>query len=770
MQNLSAAAFQESCGFLFFYKNDIIILMGFIFDYKNIILIIIALCNLVLGFFVLFNGLKRNRKINFYYFLLSIVVSLWAFGMIMYRGSVEVTDKIVWCRWLYVFATLLPTVFIFFCYNFSGREIKFRWWYKLIILVLNYGAIWISLWPTGGVITDVTKRAFFEDQIIFGPLYMLYNIYVPAMFAWGFWILYYKYRQADGIAKMQIKYVFWGTFLSSALGMSTNLILPTFDYFELNWLGQALTLVMVGFIAYAIIRYRLMDIKMVFSKSIIYFFLVLFVTGLFSFFTLWTGSSLIPILNTSQKVLFTVVISFVVVLVMDPLKRLLAFVTDKIFFRTRIDHIKVIKTLTDIIALEIDKHILVNKLCLGAKQELRVATFKIYLKNKTSGVFAPVTVSDKKENLFSIAGGKALEKHFNKNHQVIFIEEFLYEHNFLGHKDRLLKHKKTRKTADCLVLVIAQIDADLIVPIFHESVLTAFFTVGKKLSGEQFDKQDLNLLDSVASQFSSALEKAELYSESQKFSQKLKNEVEKATSDLRHANEHLKKLDEAKTEFISVASHQLRTPLSGIKGYLSMLKDGDFGVLEPKKKKIVSDVLVNTERMVRLVNIFLNISRIESGRLKLEKTKFDITDMTKETLHELKTDAECKGLKLEFVGVQEKIVVNADRDKLHDVLMNLVDNSIKYTAKGTVTVGLQKKDDLVKITVSDTGIGITQDDIDDLFTKFGRGKKIAQINTAGSGLGLFIAKKIVELHDGKIWAESDGEGKGSAFSFEIPVG
>ncbi len=743
--------------------------MNFIFDYKNIILVVIALCNLILGFFVLFNGLKRNRKINIYYFLLSIVVSLWAFGMIMYRGSVEVVDKIVWCRWLYVFATFIPTAFIFFCYNFSGREIKFRWWYKLIILVLNYGVVWISLWPTGGVIMDVTKRAFFEDQIIFGPLYMLYNIYVPAMFAWGFWILYYKYRQTDGIAKMQIKYVFWGTFLSSALGMSTNLILPTFDYFELNWLGQALTLVMVGFIAYAIIRYRLMDIKMVFSKSIIYFFLVLFVTGLFSFFTLWTGSSLIPSLNITQKVLLTVMISFMVVLIMDPLKKLLAKITDKIFFRTRIDHIKVIKTLTDIIASEIDKRVLINKLCFGARQELRVTAFKIYLKNKISGVFGPAVALDKKENAFSVASGKALEKYFNKNRQVIFVEEFLYEHNFLGHKDELLERKKNKKTKDDLVLMIAQIDAELIVPIFHEEVLTAFFVVGKKLSGEQFDKQDLNLLDSVASQFSSALEKAELYNQAQKFSQKLKHEVEKATSDLRHANEHLKKLDEAKTEFISVASHQLRTPLSGIKGYLSMLKDGDFGVLEPKKKKIVSDVLVNTERMVRLVNIFLNISRIESGRLKLEKTKFDITNMTKETLRELKTDAESKGLKLEFAGVQEKIMVNADCDKLHDVLMNLVDNSIKYTEKGGVTVELHKKNGLVRVMVSDTGIGITKDDIDGLFIKFGRGKKIAQINTAGSGLGLFIAKKIVELHNGKIWAESDGEGKGSAFSFEIPV-
>jgi len=241
------------------------------------------------------------------------------------------------------------------------------------------------------------------------------------------------------------------------------------------------------------------------------------------------------------------------------------------------------------------------------------------------------------------------------------------------------------------------------------------------------------------------------------------------TSELKTANKHLKKLDEAKTEFISVASHQLRTPLSGIKGYLSMLIDGDFGKVKPEQHKIMQDVFANTERLIRLVNVFLNVSRIESGRLKLVKKKFDLKDLVINVTNQLQLEADSKGLKLKTNLPGDFCEVTADPDKITDVLVNLTDNSIKYTQAGFVTVSLEKQNKKYLVSVTDTGVGISKSEIKELFIKFKRGKKISQVSTSGSGLGLFIAKKIITLHGGKIWAESPGEGKGSTFKFEFPV-
>ncbi len=250
---------------------------------------------------------------------------------------------------------------------------------------------------------------------------------------------------------------------------------------------------------------------------------------------------------------------------------------------------------------------------------------------------------------------------------------------------------------------------------------------------------------------------------------KQRQELEDLTQQLKVANKHLKELDKAKTEFISVASHQLRTPLSGIKGYLSMLLDGDFGKTTAKQKKIITDIFNNTERLIRLVNIFLNVSRIESGRLHITKKQFDFIELIDEAVGQLMTEIKMKRLRLDFIKPKRKIKVIADRDKLMDVLINLIDNAVKYTPQGKITIRTEIIDNNVRLSVKDTGVGIDPEEAKRLFAKFTRGKKISQVNTTGAGLGLFIAKKIVELHKGKIWVKSEGEGKGSEFVFEIPI-
>jgi len=248
-----------------------------------------------------------------------------------------------------------------------------------------------------------------------------------------------------------------------------------------------------------------------------------------------------------------------------------------------------------------------------------------------------------------------------------------------------------------------------------------------------------------------------------------REKLEQLTQELQSANVRLKQLDEAKTEFLSITSHQLRTPLSAIKGYLSMLEEGDFGKLSKKQADIMGILLRNSERLIRLINIFLNISRIESGRLKITKSPNDLNKLINDIIKSLQIEADQKHIHLDFKPI-ELPMLPFDSDKLSDVILNLVDNAIKYTPLGgTVAIAAKLKDNYMVVSVHDNGIGIAYEELDQLFEKFRRGKEINKVDTSGNGLGLYIAKKIIEGHGGNIWAESEGENKGSIFKFTLPL-
>ncbi|PIW36430.1 MAG: hypothetical protein COW24_05430 [Candidatus Kerfeldbacteria bacterium CG15_BIG_FIL_POST_REV_8_21_14_020_45_12] len=238
---------------------------------------------------------------------------------------------------------------------------------------------------------------------------------------------------------------------------------------------------------------------------------------------------------------------------------------------------------------------------------------------------------------------------------------------------------------------------------------------------------------------------------------------------LKFANSHLQELDKAKSEFMSIASHQLRTPLAGIMGYLSMIDAGDYGKTNPEQAPIIHDVLDATQRLIRMVNVFLNVTRIEAGRFVMNFTKVSFNTMIEDVYKVLKPTADKKGVKLTFKSIKTLPEVEVDADKIKDVILNFTDNAIKYSPEGKVEVWGEATKKTVIFHCKDTGVGIAKTEVDNLFAKFVRGSGIAQVDPSGSGLGLFIAKKVTEGHGGRVWAESPGEGKGSTFSFEIPI-
>ena len=249
-----------------------------------------------------------------------------------------------------------------------------------------------------------------------------------------------------------------------------------------------------------------------------------------------------------------------------------------------------------------------------------------------------------------------------------------------------------------------------------------------------------------------------------------REKIEKVEKDLELANIHLKELDIQKTEFISFATHQLRGPLTAVKGYASLLIEGDYGEMSAQVKDAVKVIYESTQSLLLIVGDYLNVSRMEQGRMKYDLAEFDLKTLVEDTVKELSPNVSYAGLSLNFEETKDSCVINADRGKIKEVISNMIDNATKYTKSGGINIKLVKVDqDKCRILIKDTGIGIPADVMPQLFEKFSRAPDASKTNIMGTGLGLYVAKKIIEQHKGRIWAESEGKGLGSTFIIELKL-
>jgi signal transduction histidine kinase len=245
--------------------------------------------------------------------------------------------------------------------------------------------------------------------------------------------------------------------------------------------------------------------------------------------------------------------------------------------------------------------------------------------------------------------------------------------------------------------------------------------------------------------------------------------LEKITEKLEDANSQLKSLDKLKSEFISLASHQLRSPLTVIKGYASTLTDGVVGEMNPKQQEITRHIYASAQGLASVVEDFLNVTKIEQGGMKYIFEPTNVKQIVEDLASDMRLVAEDKHLTFMTAIEEKECMVNADGVKLKQVFLNLIDNSIKYTKEGFIKVSLVKDENekVITFAVADSGVGLSEETKKKLFTKFGRGEGGA-LNSGGSGLGLYLAQEIVKAHQGEIKATSDGTDKGTVFSVILP--
>lgn len=231
-----------------------------------------------------------------------------------------------------------------------------------------------------------------------------------------------------------------------------------------------------------------------------------------------------------------------------------------------------------------------------------------------------------------------------------------------------------------------------------------------------------------------------------------------------------KTIERMKTEFVSIAAHQMRTPMSAIKWTLRMILDGDLGPVTNEQKDFLEKTYASNERMINLINDLLNVTRIEEGRHLFNLILINIEEITQNIVNSYLEFAKRKSIKMEYLNPEKKLPqVKVDVEKIRLAISNLIENAIKYTPpKGSIKIKVSQEGERVQLSVKDTGVGILKEQQERIFTKFFRGANVMRMETEGTGLGLFIAKNIVETHGGKIWFESE-TGIGTTFYFNLPA-
>ena len=351
----------------------------------------------------------------------------------------------------------------------------------------------------------------------------------------------------------------------------------------------------------------------------------------------------------------------------------------------------------------------------------------------------------------------------------------------------------------------------LAVPLLSKGDLVGVVLLGGKLSGQAYNAEDISLMKILSNQIAISVENAAIYErlrERVSFMEDAHSRlvetfrkshpdlpVERAASPLQsvsgdelaahstgediiseldmiaealiRSSEKLRVLDELKSQFLSNVSHELRTPLASIKGYADNLLDGVVGKLDERQRKYMERISQNCERLVRMINDLLNLSRIEAGRIEFIPTDVSLSPLISEVVFEFASIAEKKEVSLTS-NCPSNVTLFADEDKLREIIINLLDNAIKYTpSRGEVSVYVEDKGKCVDISVEDTGVGIPPESLNEIFDRFQRVQRKEGESSKGIGIGLAIVKSLVELHNGGISVQSELE-KGSRFTVTLP--
>lgn len=723
--------------------------------------------NIFLGFLTLSKNSKSivNRTLAGF----AGIFALWSLSLFFYDYPL-ILSSLIWIKITYLIVVFGIIGFMFhlgfiFPDGKSKPPLLGQALYLLSASILGYSLLFTDSFVKEVITTPAGK------QTILGSMYVPFIIYDSFFGFWGMGLLVKKYLHAKGRMKARLKYLFLGLalFIVTVLILDSAIPLITGDssYFSISAVGS---LFFVGFTVYAIIKHRLLDIRMA-LQEVMAFILTTAILSVICFI----GAMVYWVINGApfkyEVIIVVTVISFLLTLFFHRIVLLSRLLVSKLTGQPFYDFEKTVLDMSLNLTTTLETSKLIDNLCNLFTKFLGVSDIAIVLKNISredkSSTKDGYTIIRKMgfDQALSFLDDGILISYIERNPKMLILEEIglLVEHS---------SHEAEKYYLRELYTHMEYSNISLILPMVVQKQLLGIVVLGSKKSGDSFTVQDVNLLTTTMSQFSNALENAISYARIKRFNIVLSEEINKATTDLKYANQRLKELDQLKDDFVSVASHELRTPMTAIRSYAWMALNRSDGPLSEKMKKYLVRVLISTERLINLVNDLLNISRIESGRIEINPESVDLIALTKDIIDEVYYSKSTER-NIQFVLLEKPVPkVFADPEKLREVLLNLVGNSIKFTPPGgKITFDFFTDGLTVEISVKDSGVGISRDDLGRLFQKFSRldNSYVATASSGGTGLGLYISKNIIELMHGKIRAQSDGIGKGATFTVSLPV-
>ena len=678
-------------------------------------------------------GSRLNRV--FAYFVTGMAV--WNVGTFMLRRAPDEIAATFWEIVIHAGVVLLPAFYYHFVLIFLESTTQHR---PSLVVVYLLAAFFSVVNLSGSpLFTQGVKWTYWGWTPAIGPLYYLFFPYFFGFLIYGLSHLVKAYRGVDSsFRRNRATLILLGTLVSVAGGfidIARFLLARVVPAAELVYpMGIPANMVFALMLGTSIVRYRLFDVNVAVKKGAIYL-------------VLWGVLTSVLVLAEQyadweqMNPLWVILpLGFIMTLLVSPLGQRLEGSIERLMFSRRrgcyetlLDLSKRMSTILDFGRLmETLVHGLVRGVplthCALMIYDAARSAFVIYREETNIGEGATVTM---------IPVDSPIVQWLNQTGRVLVKEEVKLN-------PEIAEYFETAEGE------LEEIRAALIVPLKIENKLTGILLVGEKLSGEIFDGQELEVLAVLANQVAISLENARLYEE------------------LSASNAQLMQASRLKSQFLASMSHELRTPLNSIIGFSKVLLNRLDGDLSERQETYIRSVHNSGTHLLQLINGILDFSRIEAGKLEMMSEELDLHELIDECIESSMPLARGKQLKLEKNIPLELPRLIADRTKVKQILLNLLSNAIKFTTQGRVLVGVQAEPESVRVRVSDTGIGIRAEDLARLFEPFQQLDNPVARGAGGTGLGLAISKKFVELHGGRIWAESR-ENQGSTFQFTLPL-
>jgi len=712
----------------------------------------------ILGFFVFFRNNKV--KVNQTFALFCFSIAFWSYAYYFWQVADNASDALMWSRLLMAGAIFIPIFYLHFVLTLLNKLSEKL---KILISAYAFGFIFLVLDLTSLFIKGVTPKFSFAFWPEPGIAFHFFLVGWVGCIVYPTYLLYKSYKGSLGIQRHQLRYLLTGMIIGY-LGGATNFFL--WYNIPIPPFGNILVSFFVITTSYAIVRYRLLDIHVIGKNIFVYAMLTLYTFGAFyagaSVITRYVGNLLAP-----STILAEVLLTVFFVITFVKISEQLAEVSERKLFGSFFLYQQKLRELSQGLTTVIDFRALVDKIVEGILQTMRLERVGVLLKEdeKSDRYKIQKIIGFQEENGINLVRDSFLTDYLQKTGLPLIYEEL----EFII-RDSSDQQEKTK--LQTLADNMKQIEAALCLPLFSQQKLQGIIVLGPKTSGEAYSQGELDLLETLASQASIAIENARLYHQVQDLNANLETRVKEQTHSIEEQNVKLKDLLEIKSEFLHIVSHQLRTPLTTIRGLLEFWKSGEFKLFsEDKQKEMQNRIFISTERLNELIHDMLTAMDLEGGAFHFTFERINLTQLINEAYEELKGDYTQKQLefRLNAGSTNEGLWLMADPRYLRQAFSNLLDNAQKYTERGFVQVTLEKQPSSVMIRIQDSGIGLSESDKTRLFNKFSRGDRAESLFPNGSGLGLYIVKQIIQGHQGSIDAVSEGENKGTTVRVTLPI-